>query len=210
MQLTRLWICKKLATEALVGSILVASSLMGVAQPPSIRYNHAHDAIPGHEQPVAVWTFKHVGWIFFASGSMLVPRSWIWEELSAVATISGILLACHFMHVTILQTIAAFKSKNVERRDISSRTKPAFEAVRRVHLALHCVSNPCIGIGKDLATPALVRRIFLAANLVLITQLPAVFGEEAKGRAELLRAKLAFKLVCRVHRATGGVIVPGG
>jgi len=69
---------------------------------------------------------------------------------------------------------------------------------------------PCFGVREDLPTPALVGRIFLATNLVYITQFTAVFCKDAKGRAELLWTELTLELICRIHLATGGVIIPGG
>lgn len=208
MRIPGLRVGEELTAKARVGHILDAASFVGVAQPPSIRNDHPHEAVLGDEDPVAVGTLEPVGWVLLAGRRVAVPCGRVGEELAAEAAVLRIPLARHLVQVTASQAIAVHETENVESGDVGSRAEPTFETIRRIHLALDGMSIPCIWVRKHLATVAHVGWICLATKRMSITKLTSILCEDAEGRPKLLWAEHALEVVCRVHLAPCGVIIP--
>lgn len=161
MRIPGLRVGEELTAKACVGHVLDAPSFVSVAQPPSIRNDHPHEAVLGDEDPVAVRTLEPVGRVLLAGRRVAVPCGRIWEELATEAAVLRIPLALHLVQVTASQAISVHEAEYVEGSDVGSRAEPTLETIRRIHLTLDGMGIPCIWVRKHPPTVASVGWICL-------------------------------------------------
>jgi hypothetical protein len=213
MSVPQTWIEELLPTETLVVPVLVATRLVSIALRLAIGAHQPQVVVGSDEDAVTVWAGESIGRVGFASHGVLLPCSWVREDLAAITHVLRIVLATQLVLVPLHPTIQRTVPEHIVGRQVTDWAILALEGVRGILRACDGVCVPGIWIWEELPAEAPVCWVVLAAPDMDFPHGLPVRAEEARNpvaRHELLGAVWTLEAVGWVVLASDGMVVPGG